>query len=314
MKKIISLLILVSTFLLPAVVFAAPFERNLYYGLVNDQDVSRLQEFLKDEGFYSGPVTGNFFDLTRAAVRKFQEHADIQPISGYVGIKTRTYIDGFITVNPSRAEQILVLTRQIQSLQAQLQLLKQGAGTPAPAPKPPTIIPVPVPSPTPSPSATPTPAPQPASGIQVSGSNTGSLPPSVVSPLKLGDFSFQNNTQDRVNVSQISIQIMEDLNSSLNRGKETFFILRNGSTTADTQISKTSFTISSVSPAQGSKNQYLLSLPYGQIFEVGEKKNLSLWIENLDYVINGSLNVTSTNLLLTSQTSVQGGFSFTLTK
>ena len=48
------------------------FDRDLYFGMRNDSDVSNFQEFLTDQGLYTGSISGNFFILTRNAVKKFQ--------------------------------------------------------------------------------------------------------------------------------------------------------------------------------------------------------------------------------------------------
>ncbi len=64
------------------------FTRNLYYGLRND-DVRELQERLTREGVYSGPVTGFFGPLTRAAVIRYQKMHGIRPAVGFVGPITR---------------------------------------------------------------------------------------------------------------------------------------------------------------------------------------------------------------------------------
>ncbi len=52
------------------------FENNLYYGMVQNSEVSCLQEFLKSQGseiYPEGLVTGNFLSKTLAAVIRFQE-------------------------------------------------------------------------------------------------------------------------------------------------------------------------------------------------------------------------------------------------
>lgn len=74
--------------LLPLAVLAAEsFPRDLYWGLQNDPDVKRLQEFLRDKDFYTYPkITGNYFSSTRAAVLKFQTSQNITPANGsFVG-------------------------------------------------------------------------------------------------------------------------------------------------------------------------------------------------------------------------------------
>lgn len=66
----------------------ASFDGNLYLGMRNDPDVSNLQEFLTDQGFYSSTITGNFFILTKRAVQKFQAAHGLNP-TGYFGPMTR---------------------------------------------------------------------------------------------------------------------------------------------------------------------------------------------------------------------------------
>lgn len=64
------------------------FSKNLHFGMRGSSEVSGLQEFLTDQGYYSGPVTGNYFFLTTQAVRKFQSAQGITP-TGYFGAKSR---------------------------------------------------------------------------------------------------------------------------------------------------------------------------------------------------------------------------------
>jgi len=52
-------------------------------------DVTELQARLADEGVYTGPVTGFFGPLTRAAVISYQQAHNITPAVGYVGPITR---------------------------------------------------------------------------------------------------------------------------------------------------------------------------------------------------------------------------------
>ncbi len=63
-------------------------QHDLYFGMMYDPDVRTLQTFLTEIELYTGPITGNFFGLTRAAVRQFQQDHDINP-TGYVGPLTR---------------------------------------------------------------------------------------------------------------------------------------------------------------------------------------------------------------------------------
>lgn len=73
---------------------------------VAGQDVSHLQQFLKNAGFMpNAAISGIFGYATQAAVRLFQEylrtvegHTDIIP-DGYAGSKTQAHIDKWISVN-----------------------------------------------------------------------------------------------------------------------------------------------------------------------------------------------------------------------
>ncbi len=83
------------------------FEHNLYYGLINNQQVRCLQEFLKNQGPEIYPerlVTGNFLSLTKTAVIRFQEKYASEvlvPLSlvrgtGFVGSATRAKINSLL--------------------------------------------------------------------------------------------------------------------------------------------------------------------------------------------------------------------------
>ena len=124
MKKFLTIIFIFSFF--PGFIFAATFDRYLYFGLRNDSDVTKLQEFLRDQGIYSGPITGNFFSLTQEGVKKFQEKENISPASGYFGSKTRARANAIFGSKPqTKEDQISLLTLQIQILQAKLKLLQE---------------------------------------------------------------------------------------------------------------------------------------------------------------------------------------------
>ncbi len=125
---------------------ATGFERDLYYGLKGDPEVLRLQKFLGDEGVYAGPVTGNFFSLTREGVRKFQTALAIAPASGYFGPKTRAAANAKLAVRTGAADlagQIEILLLQVKELERQLVIAKEREALPLPAPAPaaPPILP-----------------------------------------------------------------------------------------------------------------------------------------------------------------------------
>jgi len=140
MKKLIILVLLV----LPSVAFAS-FDTNLKYGAKGDA-VLELQEFLTDQGVYSGPITGNFYSLTRTAIKKFQTLYGIEPAAGYFGPLTRM-----------KANELLSKENQKESSQ---EIQETNTTTPPlvqfqPAP----VIPTPTPTPAPIVAPAPTPAP-----------------------------------------------------------------------------------------------------------------------------------------------------------
>ncbi len=55
--------------------------------------VTELQEFLADEGLYTGPIDGDFGKGTTRALEKFQESCDLEP-TGTLDIATRLCIAG----------------------------------------------------------------------------------------------------------------------------------------------------------------------------------------------------------------------------
>lgn len=124
---------------LPVSALAAGFERDLYFGLKNSPDIKSLQEFLQGQGLYSGPVNGNFFSLTREAVKKFQQKEGITPAAGYFGTRTQARVNTILGVVGARTIPVVspkvtqpVVTRelilvQLQELQARLKALQEKA-------------------------------------------------------------------------------------------------------------------------------------------------------------------------------------------
>ena len=84
------------------------FNQNLSFGLMNNDRVKCLQEFLKNQGsdiYPEGLVTGNFLTLTKQAVVRFQEKyasSILNPLglfsgTGFVGPSTRAKINELLT-------------------------------------------------------------------------------------------------------------------------------------------------------------------------------------------------------------------------
>ncbi len=103
------------------------FANNLYFGLTNNADVTNLQQFLTNEGAYSGPITGNFFSLTLKGVKDFQTKNNISPVSGYFGPLTR-----------AKANDVLAL--ELQTYQSQFGAFQIGPVTSSTTTTPPTGI------------------------------------------------------------------------------------------------------------------------------------------------------------------------------
>jgi hypothetical protein len=119
---------------------AEQFSRDLYFGLQQDSDVIKLQEFLTDEGLYSGPITGNFFSLTLKGVKNFQLREGVTPVAGYFGPKTRIKANDILSSQIQASENQAIsetgatttppvtpknTTDVVNSLQSQMNLLLQ---------------------------------------------------------------------------------------------------------------------------------------------------------------------------------------------
>lgn len=125
MKNIKQILIATVLFFgLSSVASAYTFNTDLTYGSVG-ADVTALQQFLTDQGNYSGPVTGNFYSLTRQALISFQVQKGITPSLGYFGPITRSVVNSLSSnvVDNSTSTDEVVLSPNVNSLQAQLDAL-----------------------------------------------------------------------------------------------------------------------------------------------------------------------------------------------
>lgn len=138
MKKAIGIILLIIFFSM-GTAKAAVFTKNLYFGLENDSEILKLQEFLTTEGLYSGPITGNFYSLTLNGVRAFQTKHSITPVGGFFGPLTRgkanTIIDSRLsgygsqtiieTGSPTPTPKTDSTQLQLSALLAQLELLQK---------------------------------------------------------------------------------------------------------------------------------------------------------------------------------------------
>lgn len=304
---------------MPFFSLAASFDNDLFVGLTNNSDVTRLQEFLESQKIYTGPKTGNFFSLTREAVKRFQVREGISPQAGYFGPKTRARANALIDERgdlapADRQTFIDVLVAQIKALQVQLEIALKG-GSAAATTTPPAPVPTPAPTPTPTPPPpAPTPTPAPTIEFRISGGVEATFPPSAVNPLKIGDITLKNNLSADVLLSQVVVKLSDQMNSATNRGREVFFIIRKGTTTSDEIISSNRFTFNSTVPLSGTPHVSLvgISLPY--TLKTGEEKTFGFWVDNFEYVISGTLTIEFDSLLASTSITPIGNFRFVLTR
>lgn len=71
------------------------FTRDLSLRAQHD-DVKKLQRFLISQGYYSGPITGYFWNQTLAAVKRFQAAKGL-PQTGYFGPRSRAAANSVLT-------------------------------------------------------------------------------------------------------------------------------------------------------------------------------------------------------------------------
>lgn len=301
---------------LPFTAFAAGFERDLYFGLKANPDVKNLQEFLQGRGLYSGPANGSFFSLTQEAVKKFQQQEKIEPALGFFGLKTRTRANTLSSSQPqsSSGEDLRAfLVTRIQILQAQLKTLQekliqeQAASVVATS----TIDSTP---PASTAGATSTPIIR-NPWIEIAGQATSTHPAIEAAFFKLGEFTVYNGSSKDVLFANFETEVVDEMDSVFNRGRKVNFLLRDGIMSTDTLISSTEFTFILTAPKIGKPHISPLNFPFDVKLKPGEDKTISLWVEQMKYVRNGTLQIRSTKtVMVTEGTNVTGKWNFALTK
>jgi peptidoglycan hydrolase-like protein with peptidoglycan-binding domain len=93
MKKLYALALLAFV-LVPTIAFGAFFDSNLSYGVTTSK-VADLQQFLTDQGLYTGPITSTFGPMTLKALISYQQKMGITPAVGYFGPTTRMYANAY---------------------------------------------------------------------------------------------------------------------------------------------------------------------------------------------------------------------------
>lgn len=103
MKKFLHFALL-AILLVPSLSLAS-FDVSLKYGS-SGTSVKEMQEFLTDQGVYTGPITGKFYALTLKAVKKWQS-ANNLPASGFFGSQSRAKANELLALGDSDAAETL---------------------------------------------------------------------------------------------------------------------------------------------------------------------------------------------------------------
>ena len=303
--------ILISLNLFIPIVVSAAFGRDLYFGLSGDPEVTKLQEFLRGQGVYSGPITGGFFSLTREGVKKFQTKEGINPAAGYFGPLTRGKANSLqekikTPDQPTAAE----VTLKIKELQTKLENLQAELAKPA-FPVPPVEESKPVVTPPAEVKETP----KPSGKVTISGTATIKFPEAEVTPFKIGEFTIKNASSSDVLFGLIESIVSDEMDSTANRNQKIYLLLREGSLATDPLISKTEFTFVLSAPKSGEPHKVVVNIPFGAKVLAGKEKNFSLWAEQLKYVRSGTLEIYTSRIGFTTPgMEVEGGFSLALTR
>lgn len=269
MKKLIIVIIL----LLTPLFASASIDHDLYYGLRNNKEVKELQKYLADKGFYAGNVTGNFFSITLAAVKKYQKIIKLNG-TGYVGKLTRASINNDLLKNPITPQTACLPKWQcgnwsdcINSLQTKTCTDSNNCGTL-----------------TGRPSLTQSCTILPLTGSLSISESASYKDQTLVAPqtnLKLADFTLANNTSELINLNKIQIDLATGSNLYItNLYVTNLYVVYGGNKTA--------------SLGTVSHNNYLLidfQLPVGQTIDLSVYGDVNSSIP-LNSIINSSVLVT----------------------
>lgn len=90
------------------------FQKDLKYGTTNNSEVKKLQQYLKDKNYYSGPISGNYYSLTRTALMKLQKS---------YGLKQTGKFD---SVTRNRLNKTLALMIEVEDRTKELEELQEA--------------------------------------------------------------------------------------------------------------------------------------------------------------------------------------------
>lgn len=272
MKKIILVL---SLLLLP--IFAqASIDQNLYYGMLNNDGVKQLQQYLITKGFLNiQQPTGNFGPLTLAAVKKYQATKNITT-TGVVGPITRKAINTDLS---SAADN----TSPNQNLSS------NSVNTTVVAPFTGTLD----------------------LSTAASYSNLSIIPPQ--SKFKLADFFLKNNTTEAINLKTIEIDLATSSDlyiTNLYVSKLYVVYANNKTVTVDTVSHNNYWTINYQLPV----GQTIDLSVYGDVnssIPLGSVVNASLLVTGASSVTSTTVS-TNSNAVLSGQNITFGASSLTV--
>lgn len=99
MKKIIMIIVGVLSLTFAGTTHATEtFNKDLRYGQTKNTEVKHLQQFLKDQGYYKFDITGNYFLITKTAVKNFQTENNLKA-TGNFDKMTRSKVNDLLTIN-----------------------------------------------------------------------------------------------------------------------------------------------------------------------------------------------------------------------
>ena len=110
------------------------------------------------------------------------------------------------------------------------------------------------------------------------------------------------------------MDLTDAMNSSLNRGREVFFVVKNGTSTIAENISRNTFRFNSNAPMEGAPNRSEVLLTYPVIIAPGQEKAVSIWLDGLEYVIGGSLSLSLKGFVDSGLPQIRGNAAFTISR
>lgn len=96
-----TLLFLIALLIPVSLLAQTTFNKNVYFGMQNNADVVRLQNFLKSQGYFNGLANGSYDIPTLHAVMTFQYDHGIPAVGGYFGPQSRIEANRILAPRPA---------------------------------------------------------------------------------------------------------------------------------------------------------------------------------------------------------------------